>query len=80
MINIEKSVTMSCAEVMKGADIYFLKNGLSCDENDSENFRACYSGGGGYVRIQCCPEGKSARIHIEGREWDYQIKQFMANL
>ena len=80
MINMEKSVTMSCEEVMKRADNYFSKNGLSCDESDAEHFCAYYSGGGGHVRIHCCPESKGTRINIEGREWDYQIKQFMANL
>ena len=55
MINMEKKVTMSCREVMKRADSYFSKNGLSCDESDAEHFCVYYSGGGGFVRVQCCP-------------------------
>jgi len=80
MINMEKRVKISCEDVMKSADNYFMKNGLNREESDPEQFCASYSGGGGYVRIQCCPEDKHTRINVEGREWEYQIKQFMGNL
>ena len=80
MINMEKRVKRSCENVMKSADDYFIKNGLVSEENDTENFCATYSGGGGYVGIRCCPEGKHNRIHIEGREWEHQIKRFLENL
>ena len=78
MINMEKRVKMPCEDVMKHANSYFMENGLDCEESDPEQFCAYYSGGGGYVSILCCPEDKYTRINVEGREWEYQIKEFLA--
>jgi hypothetical protein len=65
---------------MKSTDSYFLKNGLEREEDESGQFCACYSGGGGYVMVPCCREDEYPRVNVEGREWEYQIKQFLGSL
>jgi len=80
MINMEKHIKTSCKDVIKYADAFFMNNGLDSTDRDPERFCATYSGGGGYVSLQCCPEDKHTRVLVEGREWEYQIKEFMKNI
>jgi hypothetical protein len=80
MINMEKHLKTPCHEVMKYADAFFTNNGLESEDSNPEQFCAHYSGGGGYVSVQCCPEDNHTRVLVEGREWEYQIKEFMKKL
>jgi len=74
----EKKSKISCQEVFDKADEFF-DQGLGLDR-DKEGECSSYTGGGGHVKISCCPDDEKSVVEIETREWDRMVKQFLTEI
>jgi hypothetical protein len=68
---------LSPEAVTAKAVAYFGEGGLGLRVTDQNAFCAYFAGGGGYVSVTTCLEGKKTVVDLETREWDYHVKQFM---
>jgi hypothetical protein len=65
------------AEVLERAAEYFGEGGLGLDIGSRDDCCVSFEGGGGHVTVTAV-EGQKTAVDIETREWDYQVKKFMA--
>jgi len=81
MVNLEVKTKLSTSEVVSKLKNFFGKGGLGLDLTEEAPLCLNFEGGGGYVNATLCKEedGKT-KINLTGREWEYQIKEFSANL
>jgi hypothetical protein len=61
----------------------FGPQGVGLEIMDQNQACLIFQGGGGHVAVTACP-GKDAkektRVELETREWDYAVRQFMAEV
>ena len=80
MLNIETKTKLSEAEAIDKVKRFFGKGGLGMDlKEDSPNCLS-FEGGGGYVTATICQEEDQIRIDLVTQEWEYQVKEFSAQL
>jgi hypothetical protein len=82
MIKMGKESELTPSEIIEKAVAYFGPPGLGMNVVDQESCCARFQGGGGHVFVQAAQiedEGNS-QVTIEGREWEYHIKQFMGEI
>ncbi len=65
------------SEVLDRAAEYFGKE-LGLELSSRDDCCASFVGGGGHVTITVA-EGQKTAVDLETREWDYQVKKFMAD-
>jgi hypothetical protein len=78
MLNLETKTGLSSGEATSRIRAFFEGQGLKLlDEN-----RGCLSfeGGGGYVTATVSEEGDKTRIELVTQEWEFQVREFVANL
>jgi hypothetical protein len=68
------------SKVLARAVSYFGPGGLGLTSQGIEEDCASFEGGGGHVSISVCPKDGKTEIELETREWDTQVKQFLAEL
>jgi hypothetical protein len=65
------------SEVLDMAEEYFGEGGLGLDITSRDDCCISLVGGGGHVTVTVT-EGEKTAVDLETREWDYQVKEFMA--
>lgn len=82
MIRLTKQSKLAPSQVIDKAEAFFGPSGVGLTVVDEADCCARFEGGGGYVFVQAADgeDGASTDVTVEGREWDYQIKQFMGQL
>jgi hypothetical protein len=71
-------------EALEAAVAFFGPDGIGLTIQDQDENCATFIGSGGYVSVFTCePEDDSSagsELELETREWDYDVKRFMASL
>ena len=67
-------------EVVAQAKAYFGQRGLGLELTRENRCCVTLQGGGGYVTISASEDGGRTDVELETREWDYHVKQFMAEV
>jgi len=82
MIKMGKESKLVPAEVVEKAVAFFGPSGQGMKVIDQDACCARFEGSGGHVFVQAADiEGKGgSQVIVEGREWEYQIKQFMREI
>jgi hypothetical protein len=66
------------AVIEKARNTFVEDHGLTVKEEAKCCLRL--EGGGGWVYIQAADEDGKTQVTLEGREWTYQLKQFMESI
>ena len=69
---------LSTTEILNRAERYFGEGGLGLEVTSHDDCCISLAGGGGHVTVTVT-EGDKTSIDVETREWDYQVKKFMAD-
>jgi hypothetical protein len=72
-----KETKLEPAEVLDLAEEYFGEGGLGLEVTSRDDCCISLAGGGGHVTVTVI-EGEKTEVDLETREWDYQVKEFMA--
>jgi hypothetical protein len=77
-----KESKLGTAEVIGKAVAFFGPSGAGIKVTEQDDCCARFEGGGGYVFVQATERdyGDGSKVTIEGREWEYQIKQFVREI
>ncbi len=65
------------SEVLDRAVEYFGEGGLGLELTSRDDCCISFVGGGGHVTVTVT-EGEKTAVDLETREWDYHVKEFMA--
>jgi hypothetical protein len=68
---------LSTSRVLAKAEEYFGAGGLGLEVTSRDNCCISLAGGGGHVTVTVS-EGDKTSVDVETQEWDYQVKDFMA--
>lgn len=68
---------LSTSDVLSRAEQYFGEGGLGLEITSQDNCCLSLEGGGGHVTVTVT-EGAKTAVEVETREWDYQVKKFIA--
>jgi hypothetical protein len=74
----ETQTTLSPEEVLAIATRFFGPGGLGLTVRHVDAESATYTGPGSHVRVAAWLEGGRTTVEIETREWDQQVRQFLA--
>ncbi len=82
MLNIAKESKLGAAEAIRRAVSFFGPDGLGLTVVEQGDCCARFEGGGGFVSVAVEEtEGKKRiKVSVQGREWESNIKEFMAKL
>ncbi|MFZ6030118.1 MAG: hypothetical protein ACOYYS_20575 [Chloroflexota bacterium] len=81
MIKIGKESRLPAAEVIDRAVEFFGPSGQGMNVLERAACCARFEGAGGHVFVSVEEDGKKgSEVTIEGREWEYQIKQFIGKV
>jgi hypothetical protein len=82
MIKMGKESKLVPSELVEKAVAFFGPSGQGMNVVEQDDCCARFEGAGGYVFVQAADiEGKrGSQVTVEGREWEYQIKQFMGEI
>ena len=82
MIRIGKESILLPSDVVEKAVAFFGPSGVGLDVVDQGACCARFEGTGGYVFVQAVEvdDREGSNVSVEGREWEYQIKQFMGEI
>jgi hypothetical protein len=82
MIRIGKESALGSADVIKKAVAFFGPSGRGLRVVDQGDCCARFEAAGGYVFVQTTDQegGDGTQVSVEGREWEYQIKQFIREI
>jgi hypothetical protein len=79
----EVTTQLTPAEALQRAIVHFGPQGTGLAVTDRNDAGVIFQGGGGHVAVTACL-GKSPRekttVELETREWDYAVRQFMAQV
>lgn len=82
MIRMGKESNLVPSEVIERAVAFFGPSGQGMNVVDQGDCCARFEGAGGYVFVQAADmdDQEGSNVTVEGREWEYQIRQFMGEL
>lgn len=80
MLSITKESKLKPEDVIKRAITFFGPKGLGLTITEEESYSVYLEGGGGGVRVDAGPGKKGSKVDVETREWETQVKDFMAEL
>jgi len=82
MIKMGKESRLTTSEVIEKAAAFFGPSGRGMKVMNQGDCCARFEGGGGYVFVQAADvQGNTgSQVTVEGREWEYQIRQFMGEI
>jgi hypothetical protein len=82
MIRMGKESKSSSSEVLEKAVGFFGPSGVGLNLVDQGACCARFEGAGGYVSVQTADiDGQEgSNVAVEGREWEFQIRQFMGKI
>ena len=68
---------LSTSEVLARAEEYFGPEGLGLEVTSRDDCCLSLAGGGGHVTVTVT-QGEKTTLDVETKEWDYQVKKFLA--
>jgi len=76
---MSKKTRLTPAEIIEKASKYF---GTDIGLSEKKQNACCifFEGSGGYVSVNLVEEDRHWLVETEGREWEYQVKEFMGRL
>ncbi|MFQ5483993.1 MAG: hypothetical protein ACE5DO_01525 [Desulfobacterales bacterium] len=76
---MSKKTRLLPAEIIEQASKYF---GTDIGLSEKKRNSCCifFEGSGGYVSVNLVEEDRRRVVETEGREWEYQVKEFMGRL
>jgi len=80
MLNVSGKTNLSPEKIEQKIMTFFGAKGLNLDLVKKEPDHMAFEGGGGYVDITICEEDKQNRVDIVTQEWEYHVKNFLAEL
>ena len=82
MIRMGKESKFTSAEVVDRAVAFFGPSKLGMKVSDQGDCCARFEGAGGYVFVQTADtdDKDGSNVTVEGRQWEYQIRQFMREI
>ena len=82
MIRMGKESKLSPTEIVEKAVGFFGPSGAGLNVVDQGDRCARFEGAGGYVFVGTADidDREGSSITVEGREWEYQIRQFMGEI
>jgi hypothetical protein len=80
MLSITKNTFLKPEEVIKRAVNFFGPRGLGLIIKEEDTCSVYLEGGGGGVRVDAAAAAKGTKVDVETREWESQVKDFMAVL
>lgn len=69
---------LSTNEVLTKAEAYFGEGGLGLQVSSRDECCLSLEGGGGHVTVTVTAGAKTS-VDVETQEWDYQVKNFIAD-
>jgi hypothetical protein len=82
MIRMGKGTGLTPSEVFDKAEAFFGPGGFGLEVEERDDCCIRFVGAGGYVSV-AVPEVEAPgerEVIVEGREWENQIRQFMAEI
>jgi hypothetical protein len=79
----EVTTRLTPEETLQQAIVYFGPQGTGLAITDRNDAGVIFQGGGGHVAVTACPSkshGEKTTVELETREWDYAVRQFMAQV
>ncbi len=78
----EVKTELSVEGVFEKAITYFGEEGIGLELEEQTACCAYFSGAGGHVSITVDADanGDQTAVHLETREWDYDVKRFMEEI
>jgi hypothetical protein len=73
------TTSLTPREALEQAFADFGSGGLGLQLTSQTNLSLIFQGGGGHIAVTAEP-GAKTMLEIETREWDYAVKQFMAQV
>jgi hypothetical protein len=70
----------SAEEVIRKAVDYFGEEGLGLSVANEDPCCVTFEGGGGHVSVTVSQGEARTAVELETREWDYQVRTFMAQV
>ena len=80
MLRISKQTRLKPEQILLQAANYFGTDGLGLEEKEKNPCCVYFEGAGGYISINIQDDDKYRDVEVESREWDYQAKQFLAQM
>jgi len=80
MLSMTKDSTLKPEQVIKRAVDFFGSKGLGLIIKEEDKCTVYLEGGGGGVRVFAAEAKKGSKIDVETREWESQVKDFLALL
>ncbi len=80
MLNATKESKLKPEEVIKRAVNFFGSKGLGLIIKEEDKCSVYLEGGGGGVRVNTTASKKGSTVDVETREWETQVKDFLALL
>lgn len=80
MLSMTKESKLKPEDVIKRAVIFFGSKGLGLILKEEDKNSVYLEGGGGGVRVTASTGKKGSTVDVETREWESQVKDFMAVL
>lgn len=82
MIRMGKESNLVPSDVVEKAIAFFGPSGAGLNVVDRGDCCARFEAAGGYVFVQTADidDRGGSNVTVEGREWEYQIKQFMREI
>jgi len=78
-LRYEVTTSLTAQEALAQALTYFGHGGQGLEVTSKDDFSLVLQGGGGYVAVTARP-GDKTTLDLETREWDYAVRQFMAEV
>ncbi len=80
MLSITKDSKQKPESVIKSAVNFFGPDGYGLQIKEQAEDTVYLEGGGGGVRIYAAETKKGSKIDVETREWENQVKDFLASI
>ena len=79
----EVATKLTSQEAIQRAIAHFGPQGVGLNIVDQNEACLVFEGGGGHVAVTACPgetPQEKTTVELETREWDYAVRQFMAQV
>ncbi len=80
MLSMTKESKLKPEDVIKRAVNFFGPKGLGLLLKEEDASTVYLEGGGGGVRVNASAKTKGSTVDIETREWESQVKDFLATM
>ena len=79
LMRYQVTTSLTPREALEQALADFGPGGLGLQLTSQTNLSVVFQGGGGHIAVTAQP-GAETTLELETREWDYAVKQFMAQV